>query len=76
MPATIAILYGKIKIGLCAKEMEFLGDTNISKPVKTSRRDIPYVLSTNNNGGTTVSGTLVIANKAGIKIFATGGKIP
>lgn len=46
---------------------------NIGKTVKTSRRDLAYVLSQNWNGATTVAGTLIVANLVGIKIFATGG---
>ncbi|KAJ8979534.1 hypothetical protein NQ317_017682 [Molorchus minor] len=73
IPATIAIVKGKIKVGLIEDELKFLGDIKSSNPFKTSRRDIPYVVSNKLNGGTTVSGTLIVANKTHIPIFATGG---
>lgn len=71
IPATIAILDGKIKVGLTNDEIEILGK---SKGVaKVSRRDIPFVVSQGLNGATTVAATMIIANLAKIKIFATGG---
>lgn len=74
IPATIAIINGKIKVGLTDNELHALAKKtgNIPK-VKTSRRDMAYVLSKRWNGGTTVAGTLIIANMVGIDIFATGG---
>uniref|UniRef100_A0A0K8SVA2 Carbohydrate kinase PfkB domain-containing protein n=1 Tax=Lygus hesperus TaxID=30085 RepID=A0A0K8SVA2_LYGHE len=72
IPATIGVLNGRIKIGLEHKELELLSKPSASA-VKTSRRDFPYVLSHNLNGGTTVSGTLMIASHVGIKVFVTGG---
>lgn len=72
IPATIAILKGQIKIGLSRSELEELADTK-TKVVKTSRRDLAYVLSRKLNGGTTVAGTLICADICGIKLFATGG---
>lgn len=76
IPATIAIINGRIKVGLTNEELEQLaelGEKEKFKTLKTSRRDLAYVLSKNRNGGTTVAGTLIIANLVGIKIFATGG---
>ncbi|KAK9870566.1 hypothetical protein WA026_008125 [Henosepilachna vigintioctopunctata] len=73
VPATIAIIEGRVKVGLTPEEIERLGDTSKSNPIKTSRRDIPYVIGNKLNGGTTVSGTLIVANKMGISVFATGG---
>ncbi len=71
VPATIAIIGGKIKIGLSEEELEFMAtDKNI---VKASRRDIPIVVSNKLNAATTVAGTMICANLAGIRIFATGG---
>lgn len=52
-----------------------MGDIKTSNPIKTSRRDLAYVVAHKRNGGTTVSGTLIVAGKAGIPIFATGGKL-
>jgi len=71
IPATIAILNGKLKVGLTAEEIEFLGkEKNV---VKTSRRDIPFIIANSLNGATTVASTMIIAALAGIKVFATGG---
>ena len=71
-PATIAILNGKLKIGLSAEELDFLGSEGM-KIQKTSRRDIAYNIANKINGATTVSATMYIASLAGIKVFATGG---
>jgi pseudouridylate synthase len=71
VPATIAILDGKIKIGVNEEELEFLGT---SKEIeKVSRRDLPYVIAMKKHGATTVAATMICANMAGIKVFATGG---
>lgn len=72
IPATIAILKGRIKIGLSRSELMELADGK-AETIKTSRRDFPYVLGRNLNGGTTVAGTVICAELCGIKIFATGG---
>ncbi|MBU5675132.1 pseudouridine-5'-phosphate glycosidase [Alkaliphilus sp. MSJ-5] len=71
IPATVAILNGKIKVGLTEDEIEYLGKTK--NVVKTSRRDIPFVVSKKLDGATTVASTMIIAELAGIKVFATGG---
>ncbi len=71
IPATIAILNGKIKIGLTNDEIRELAQLN--NVIKVSRRDIPYVLVKKLNGATTVAGTMFLAYMAGIKVFATGG---
>ncbi|PLR81347.1 pseudouridine-5-phosphate glycosidase [Bacillus canaveralius] len=71
VPATIAILNGKIKIGLSEDELEFLAK---SKDVaKASRRDLPYLVSNRKNGATTVAATMICASLAGIEVFVTGG---
>ena len=72
IPATIAILNGKLKVGLSKDEIEYLGKKG-TKIVKASRRDLPYLISKNVDGATTVASTMIIAQMAGIKIFATGG---
>lgn len=72
IPATIALINGKIKIGLTKDELTFLAKEGL-KVTKTSRRDIPYVLANKLTGATTVAATMIAAEKAGIKIFATGG---
>lgn len=71
IPATIAIMDGKIKIGLTEEELESLG--NSSDAVKVSRRDIPEVIAKKQIGATTVASTMICANLAGIKFFVTGG---
>jgi pseudouridine-5'-phosphate glycosidase len=72
VPATIAILDGVIHIGLEAKELEELS-TNTENVYKASRRDLPTVLALKRRASTTVSATMICANLAGIKFFATGG---
>lgn len=71
VPATIAILNGRIKVGLSEEEVEYLGKT--PGIIKTSRRDIPFIVARGLDGATTVSGTMIGAALAGIKFFATGG---
>ena len=71
VPATIALLNGKIKIGLNNNEIEFLAKE--SGILKASRRDIPVIISQKLNAATTVSATMICAALCGIKIFATGG---
>lgn len=72
VPATIAILGGKLKVGLTPDEIEYLGKKG-TEVVKTSRRDIPFILSKKLDGATTVATTMIIANLAGIRVFGTGG---
>ena len=71
VPATIAILDGKLKVGLNDIELEYLAKAK--GVIKASRRDIPYIVANSLNGATTVSGTMYVAELAGIKVFATGG---
>ncbi|CEP25265.1 unnamed protein product [Cyberlindnera jadinii] len=70
-PATMAFIKGIPKVGLGESEIEFLARSDAA--VKVSRRDIPYVMANSLNGGTTISGTMILAHKTGIKVFATGG---
>ncbi len=71
VPATIAILHGRMKVGLTDGDLEFLAT---SKEIgKASRRDIPYLISQKLHGATTVAATMIIAQLAGIKVFVTGG---
>ena len=72
VPATIALIDGKIKVGLHQNEIQYLAKKG-REVIKTSRRDIPYVLSHKLTGATTVAATMIAAELAGIKIFATGG---
>ncbi|XP_053660896.1 pseudouridine-5'-phosphate glycosidase-like [Anopheles marshallii] len=74
VPATIAIVGGRIKVGLGADQLRLLARNDSgAQTVKTSRRDMAYVMATSGNGGTTVAGTLLVADAVGIRIFATGG---
>lgn len=71
VPATIAIMKGKIKIGLSLDELnELVHDKNVAK---ASCRDLPFILSKGQSAGTTVASTLFCAEYAGIRVFATGG---
>lgn len=71
VPATIAIIDGKLKVGLTPEEIEILGKSH--DVAKASRRDIPFIIAKGLTGATTVASTMIIAGLAGIKIFATGG---
>ena len=71
VPATIAILDGKIQVGLDQRQLESLGNT--PGVWKVSLRDMPYVVSEKLNGATTVAATMHIAHLAGIRVFVTGG---
>lgn len=71
IPATIAIIDGVLKVGLSTEEIEFLGTSKYV--LKASRRDLPFIISKKLNGATTVATTMILANLAGIKVFATGG---
>lgn len=71
VPATIAILNGRIKVGLTKEEIEYLGKAQ--NVIKTSRRDIPIIIAKKLDGATTVATTMIFAHMAGIKVFATGG---
>lgn len=71
VPATIAVIDGKICIGLSENQLELLG--NSPDAMKVSRRDLPYVLSSRKLGATTVAATMICAALAGIRVFVTGG---
>lgn len=72
VPATIAIIKGKLKVGLTKEEINYFGKKG-SGVTKASRRDIPLLISRKGDGATTVAATMIIANLVGIKVFATGG---
>ena len=72
VPATIAILNGRLKAGLTVEEIQQLGKRG-TDVVKCSRRDLPFVVARNEDGATTVAATMIIAAMAGIRVFATGG---
>jgi pseudouridine-5'-phosphate glycosidase len=71
VPATVALLEGQIRVGINEAELERLA--NAKSPVKVSRRDFAKVITQKLDGGTTVAGTMLAAQKAGIQVFATGG---
>ncbi|WHY79562.1 pseudouridine-5'-phosphate glycosidase [Neobacillus sp. WH10] len=71
VPATIAIVDGKIKIGLSDEELEMFGKS--TDVAKASRRDLAYLIATKKLGATTVAATMICAEAAGINIFVTGG---
>lgn len=72
VPATIAILHGKLKVGLSREEIDYLGKRGM-ECTKASRRDIPFIIAKELDGATTVASTMLIAEMAGISVFATGG---
>ena len=72
VPATIAIIGGKLKAGCTADEIEYLGRKG-RDVIKASRRDLPVLVARGADGATTVTTTMIIAAMAGIKVFATGG---
>lgn len=72
IPATIAVLDGKLKVGLSPDEIQSLGQLGLNA-IKCSRRDLPFVVARRMNGATTVAATMIIAAMAGIRVFATGG---
>ncbi len=71
IPATICVMDGKLKVGLEKEELERLATSK--NVIKTSRKDLAYVLSTNSIGATTVATTMLISKLAKIYVFATGG---
>ena len=72
VPATIAIIEGRLKVGLTEEQINYLGKAG-SEVAKVSRRDIPFIVASQKDGATTVAATMILAAMAGIKIFATGG---
>ncbi len=72
IPATIAILKGRLKVGMTPEEIEYLGKAG-QDVIKTSRRDIPFIVAKQADGATTVASTMILAAMAGVKVFATGG---
>ena len=72
VPATIGIIDGRLKAGLSADEIEYLGKKGLDV-TKASRRDLAVLVSRGEDGATTVTTTMIIAHMAGIKVFATGG---
>lgn len=71
VPSTIGIVDGEIKVGLSEREIQILAESD--EVVKVSRRDMPIVMARGLHGATTVAGTTVVAEMAGIEVFVTGG---
>ena len=71
IPATTAIIGGKLKVGLTSEELEIM--CKAENVAKASRRDVAVYLATNQTAATTVATTMLIADLAGIRVFATGG---
>ena len=72
VPATIAIIGGRLKAGCSREEIEYLGKKG-GAVIKASRRDLPVLVARKEDGATTVATTMIIAAMAGIRVFATGG---
>ena len=72
VPATIAVIKGRLKAGLSPEEIDYLGKTGTAV-AKASRRDLPVLVTQGKDGATTVTTTMIIAHMAGIQVFATGG---
>ena len=72
VPATIAVIGGRLKAGLSEAEIDYLGKTGTAV-AKASRRDLPILVAEGRDGATTVTTTMIIAHMAGIQVFATGG---
>ena len=71
VPATIAVIDGQIRVGLSAAELKYLAD--VDNPLKLSRDNLATAITQKATGGTTVSATMICAQHAGIRVFATGG---
>ncbi len=75
VPATIAVVEGRLRVGLSSSEIDELGRS--AEPglevAKVSRRDLPFLVANGGTGGTTVAATMIVAALAGIRVFATGG---
>ena len=72
VPATIAVIKGRLKAGLSPEEIDYLGKTGTAV-AKASRRDLPVLVAQGKDGATTVTTTMIIAHMAGLQVFATGG---
>ena len=72
LPATVAIMEGRLSVGISDEQIERLGRLG-TRVNKASRRDLPVLISRGMDGATTVATTMIIAEMAGIRVFATGG---
>jgi pseudouridine-5'-phosphate glycosidase len=73
VPATIGVLAGRIIVGLSREQIEDLAQRPAGSVRKCSRRDLPIVCARGEDGATTVAGTMIVAHRAGIRVFGTGG---
>ena len=73
VPATIAVLSGKITVGITRADIESLASRPAGSVRKCSRRDLPIAVARGEDAATTVAGTMIVAHMAGIRVFATGG---
>jgi pseudouridine-5'-phosphate glycosidase len=73
LPATIAVLKGRLTVGISGDDIESLASRPAGQVRKCSRRDLPIVMGLGADGATTVAGTMIVAQMAGIRVFATGG---
>jgi len=73
VPATIAVLAGRITVGVSREDIEELAQRPFGSVRKCSRRDLPIVVARGEDGATTVAGTMIVAHRAGIRVFGTGG---
>lgn len=72
VPATVAIIKGRLKVGASREDIEYLGKKGLDV-IKSSRRDLPVLVARGEDGATTVATTMLISALAGVKVFATGG---
>ena len=73
VPATIAVLKGNVTVGLSVEQIDYLAQLPPGQVRKCSRRDFPIVVGLGEDAATTVAGTMIVAHRAGIHFFATGG---
>ncbi len=72
-PATVAVLAGRLTVGLTVRQLEYLATRPAGTVRKCSRRDLALAVARGEDGATTVAGTMIVARRAGIELFATGG---
>ena len=71
-PATVAVIGGKLKVGISEEEITHLGKKGLGV-IKASRRDLPVLCARGEDGATTVAATMILSALAGVQVFATGG---
>jgi pseudouridine-5'-phosphate glycosidase len=73
VPATIAVLGGRVTVGVSREQIEDIAQRPFGSVRKCSRRDLPIAVARGEDGATTVAGTMIVAHRAGIRVFGTGG---